>query len=73
MRHAFDSKFTVQGVSDRTIQELGRWKSLAMVERYTHLSPDHKAGAVERIAPKVSRTCSMEVPAVSSASRESLS
>jgi site-specific recombinase XerD len=34
----------------RTIQELGGWASLKMVERYTHLSPTHKADAVERIA-----------------------
>jgi hypothetical protein len=38
------------GVDPRTIQELGGWRSLAMVERYTHLSPTHKASAVERIA-----------------------
>ncbi len=38
------------GVDPRTIQELGGWASLDMVERYTHLSPTHKAEAVERIA-----------------------
>jgi site-specific recombinase XerD len=38
------------GVDPRTIQELGGWASLEMVERYTHLSPTHKAEAVERIA-----------------------
>jgi hypothetical protein len=38
------------GVDPRTIQELGGWRSLAMVERYMHLSPTHKAAAVERIA-----------------------
>jgi hypothetical protein len=38
------------GVDPRTIQELGGWRSLAMVERYTHLSPTHKAAAVDRIA-----------------------
>ena len=38
------------GVDPRTIQELGGWASLEMVERYTHLSPRHKAEAVERIA-----------------------
>jgi hypothetical protein len=37
-------------VDPRTIQELGGWASLEMVERYTHLSPTHKAEAVERIA-----------------------
>jgi hypothetical protein len=38
------------GVDVRTIQELGGWASLAMVQRYTHLSHTHKADAVERIA-----------------------
>ena len=40
----------MSGVDPRTIQELGGWASLEMVERYTHLSPTHKAEAVERIA-----------------------
>ena len=38
------------GVDLRTIQELGGWQDLKMVERYSHLSPNHKAQAVERIA-----------------------
>jgi site-specific recombinase XerD len=38
------------GVDPRTIQELGGWASLAMVERYTHLSPTHKVEAIERIS-----------------------
>jgi len=37
------------GVDPRTIQELGGWKELKMVERYAHLSPTHKAEAIERI------------------------
>ena len=38
------------GVDLRTIQELGGWRELKMVERYAHLSPSHKAEAVERLA-----------------------
>ena len=38
------------GVDLRTVQELGGWQTLSMVERYAHLSPAHKAQAVERIA-----------------------
>ncbi len=38
------------GVDMRTIQELGGWSDLKMVERYSHLSPSHKAEAVEKIA-----------------------
>jgi len=36
----------------RTIQELGGWEELEMVARYAHLSPSHKAEAVERINRK---------------------
>jgi integrase len=50
LRHTFASRLAMAGVDPRTIQELGGWASLAMVERYTHLSPTHKADAVKRIA-----------------------
>ena len=50
LRHTFASRLAMAGVDPRTIQELGGWASLKMVERYTHLSPTHKAEAVERIA-----------------------
>jgi integrase len=50
LRHTFGSKLAMAGVDPRTIQELGGWRSLAMVQRYTHLTPTHKAEAVERIA-----------------------
>jgi integrase len=50
LRHTFASRLAMAGVDPRTIQELGGWASLEMVERYTQLSPTHKAEAVERIA-----------------------
>lgn len=50
LRHTFASKLAMAGVDLRTIQELGGWKDLKMVQRYSHLSPSHKADAVERIA-----------------------
>jgi site-specific recombinase XerD len=40
------------GVDLRTIQDLGGWKTLALVQRYSHLSASHRAEAVERIAGK---------------------
>ena len=49
-RHTFASRLVMASVDLRTVQELGGWKSLRMVERYGHLSPAHLAGAVERIA-----------------------
>jgi site-specific recombinase XerD len=37
------------GVDPRTIQELGGWKEIKMVERYAHLSQKHKADALEKL------------------------
>ena len=51
------------GVDPRTIQELGGWASLEMVERYTHLSPTHKAEGVERIGSN--STTLFTIPAAS--------
>lgn len=50
LRHTFASRLAMAGVDLRTIQELGGWKTLKMVERYSHLSPSHKQEAVEKIA-----------------------
>jgi hypothetical protein len=33
----------------RTIMELGGWNDLSMVQRYSHLSPNHKRDAIEKI------------------------
>ena len=42
------------GVDPRAIQELGGWKTLALVERYSYLNPSRKAEAIERPAQKFS-------------------
>ena len=52
LRHTFASRLGMAGVDPRTIQELGGWKELKMVERYSHLSPKHKAEAVEKTLAK---------------------
>jgi integrase len=49
LRHTFGSNLAMAGVDPRTIQELGGWKDLKMVMRYTHLSQVHKREAVEKI------------------------
>jgi site-specific recombinase XerD len=49
LRHTFASRLVMAGVDLRTVQELGGWSALELVQRYTHLSPGHKAEAVERI------------------------
>lgn len=40
----------MSGVPLRTVAELLGHKTLAMVHRYSHLSPDHLRGAVDRIS-----------------------
>jgi hypothetical protein len=47
VRSIFDSTCERAGLTG--ITPLGGWSSLGMVERYAHLSPTHKAEAVERI------------------------
>lgn len=49
LRHTFASRLVMAGVDLRTIQDLGGWRTIGMVERYSHLSPAYKALAVERI------------------------
>ncbi|MGH7427812.1 MAG: tyrosine-type recombinase/integrase, partial [Candidatus Methylomirabilaceae bacterium] len=49
LRHTWASRMAMAGVDLRTIQTLGGWKTLQMVERYTHLSPDHTRQAIERL------------------------
>jgi hypothetical protein len=45
------------GVDLRTVQELGGWRSLAMVTKYAHLAPGHRLAAVEALVcvPELSR------------------
>jgi site-specific recombinase XerD len=50
MRHTFASHLVKLGVDLYTVMELGGWKSLEMVMRYSHLAPDHKQMAVNKLA-----------------------
>ncbi len=56
-RHTFASRLVMAGVDLRTVQELGGWRSLAMVQKYAHLAPAHRLAAVEALvrAPELSR------------------
>jgi hypothetical protein len=49
MRHTFASHLVKLGVDLYTIMELSGWKSLEMVMRYSHLAPDHKQLAVNKL------------------------
>jgi len=48
-RHTFASRLVMAGVDLRTVQELGGWRTLDMVQRYAHLAPAHLHAAVERL------------------------
>lgn len=47
-RHTFASRLVMASVDPRTVQELGGWKTLGMVQRYAHLAPSHLQAAVDR-------------------------
>jgi site-specific recombinase XerD len=51
-RHTFASRLAMEGVDLPTIKELGGWESLAMVQRYAHLSPSHWRQAIERLVTR---------------------
>ena len=50
LRHKFASRLVMQGVDLRTVMELGGWKNLGMVQRYSHLNQQHRLEAVELLA-----------------------
>jgi hypothetical protein len=49
LRHTWASRLVMAGVDLRTLQQLGGWRTLMMVERYSHLSPDHLRAAMETL------------------------
>jgi integrase len=50
-RHTWASRLVMAGVDPVTVQRLGGWRTLAMVQRYAHLAPDHLRAAMERLVP----------------------
>ena len=69
LRHTFASRLVMAGVDLRTVQELGGWKTLAMVQRYAHLAPRHLRTAVDRLV-EVSRKWPEPVEAVADGTSE---
>ncbi len=49
LRHTFASRLVMAGADVRTVAELLRDRTLAMVMRYAHLAPDYKLEAVKRM------------------------
>ena len=50
LRRTFASRLAMAGTDLRTIQELGSWRSIKMVERDAHLSDEHKRAAIEGLS-----------------------
>ena len=50
LRHHFSSRLVQSGVPLNTVRELLGHSDTAMVLRYAHLSPDHFADVVEKVA-----------------------
>ena len=48
-RHTFASRLAMQGVPLNFIKELGGWKTLDMVLRYAHLTPELKEDAIRKM------------------------
>lgn len=49
LRHTWASWAVQAGVSLHEVMQLGGWRSLTMVMRYSHLSPDHLTAAADRV------------------------
>jgi integrase len=49
LRHTWASWHRMQGTPTHELQQLGGWKTSAMVERYAHLASDHLATAAARL------------------------
>ena len=49
LRHTWASWHAMAGTPLSVLQELGGWHSAAMVQKYSHLSPEYLADAAERV------------------------
>jgi integrase len=49
LRHTWASWHRMHGTHTHELKQLGGWKSMAMVERYAHLAPDHLASAAAKL------------------------
>ncbi len=48
--HTFASRLSEKGTDIRTIQELGRWADIRMVQRYANVTERRKREAVEKLS-----------------------
>ena len=61
LRHTFASRLAMEGIDLNTIRELMGHKTMAMTQRYSHLSPGHRRTAIERLVTRL--TTAESVPA----------
>lgn len=53
IRHTFASWAAMDGVDRKTLQDMGGWKTAAMIDNYVHLPVDHLVNAAERLATRL--------------------
>jgi integrase len=53
IRHTFASWLALDGTDRKTLQDLGGWKSPAMIDNYVHLPVDHLVSAAERLSSRL--------------------
>ena len=49
LRHTWATRLLQKGVDVKTVQEMGGWKTIAMVMRYTHADPRRFGPALEKL------------------------
>lgn len=55
LRHTWASHLVAAGVDLVTVQELGGWTSLSLVQRYAHLLPDARSTALAKLEAQILR------------------
>lgn len=53
IRHTFASWLAMDGTDRKTLQDMGGWKTAAMIDNYVHLPVDHLVKAAERLATRL--------------------
>jgi integrase len=71
LRHTFATRLVQAGVDLYTVQKLGRWKSISMVERYAHHCPESLRPGVEALDKIITNLSQLPQKAERKGSRKS--